>query len=114
MQEDRMENALTLADKCWEKAYRTNPDFVVRYLELAEQLLVSKHIVLGDEFREYCRNNKLHRPKSLHPNVWVSGVMALKSIGWIEHKGYATPTKAHNHMPHVSLWRSKLFNKEMS
>lgn len=113
MQEDRMETAFDLADKCWGKAYRTEPAFVTQYLVLAERLLESKPAVLGDEFREFCANNRLHRPKTLHPNVWVSGVRALKLIGWIEHQGYTTPTKAHNHMPHVSVWRSKLFNREM-
>jgi hypothetical protein len=106
---ERMENAIDLAEKCWAKAYKTEPAFVERYLELAEQLLISKPVVLGDEFREHCANNKLRRPASLHPNVWVSGVRALKSLGWIAHDGYTIPTKAHNHMPSVSKWRSRLF-----
>ena len=105
----RMEHALELADKCWEKANKVAPKFVERYLELAEELLASKPVVLGDEFREYCRNNGLHRPPELHPNVWVSGVRALKIIGWIQHKGYTLPTKSHNHMPSVSLWGSTIY-----
>ncbi len=105
----RMENALALADKCWEKANKSNPEFVERYLELAEQLLTSKPVVLGDEFREHCGKNLLFRPKELHPNVWVSGVRALKSLGWVEHQGYTTPTKSHNHMPSVSVWRSMIY-----
>jgi len=108
----RMENALALADKCWEKANKANPEFVERYLELAEQLLLSKPMVLGDEFKDYCANNRLFRPASLHPNVWVSGVRALKSIGWIAHKGYITPTKSHNHMPSVSLWSSTIYGRD--
>jgi len=106
---ERMENAIDLAEKCWAKAYKTEPAFVERYLELAEQLLVSKPVVLGDEFREHCANNKLRRPASLHPNVWVSGVRALKLMGWVAHDGYMIPTKSHNHMPSVSKWRSCLF-----
>jgi hypothetical protein len=105
---ERMENAMELAEKCWEKAYKVEPDFVERYLELAEQLLLSKPV---DEFREYCANNKLHRPSTLHPNVWVSGVRALKSIGWLVHDGYVTPTKSHNHMPSVSKWKSTIYGK---
>ena len=108
----RMENALALADKCWEKANKVDPEFVERYLELAEQLLTSKSVVLGDEFREYCANNRLFRPPTLHPNVWVSGVRALKTIGWIEHRGYTTPTKSHNHMPSVSLWKSTIYGSD--
>jgi hypothetical protein len=104
-----MTNALTLADKCWGKAVRTSPDFVHRYLELAEELLASKQQVLGDEFREYCSKKLLFRPAELHPNVWVSGVRALQSIGWIVHNGYTMPTKSHNHMPSVSVWRSTIY-----
>ena len=106
---ERMENAMDLAEKCWQSAYKKSPDFVEKYLELAEQLLTSKPVVMGDEFREHCANNKLHRPFNLHPNVWVSGVRALKSLGWITHDGYETPTKSHNHMPSVSKWRSTLY-----
>ena len=36
---DRMENAIKLAEKCWGKAMTANPEFVERYLELAEELL---------------------------------------------------------------------------
>ena len=106
---ERINNALARADKCWSKANKTNPEFVERYLELAEQLLTSKPLVLGDEFREYCANNKLFRPKELHPNVWVSGVRTLKTLGWVAHNGYTTPTKSHNHMPSVSVWRSMIY-----
>lgn len=106
---ERMKNALELADKCWEKASRTNPEFVEKYLELAEQLLVSKPVVLGDEFRDNCNKNSLSRPPNVHPNIWVSGVRALKTIGWIAHDGYTTPTKSHNHMPTVSVWRSTIY-----
>ena len=105
----RMENAMRLADKCWEKVNNKHPEFVERYLELAEKLLMSKPEVLGDEFREFCTRNLLFRPAGLHHNTWVSGVRALKSIGWIVHQGYTTPTKAHNHMPRVSVWRSMIF-----
>lgn len=111
MTSTRMENALALADKCWAKAYKVEPAFVERYLELAEDLLSQKPAVLGDEFREHCANNMLFRPKTLHPNVWVSGVRALKSLGWVTHQGYTTPTKSHNHMPSVSVWHSNIYGK---
>jgi len=110
MSNERMEQAVALADKCWEKVSKVHPEFVIRYLELAHELLSKKPLVRGDEFRDYCRNNRLHLPKTLHHNTWVSGVRALSSVGWIEHKGYTTPTKMHNHMPQVSVWGSKLFN----
>jgi hypothetical protein len=106
---ERMDNALALADKCWAKANKTNPEFVERYLELAEQLLTTKPLVLGDEFREHCAKNLLFRPKELHPNVWVSGVRTLKTLGWVAHQGYTTPTKSHNHMPTVSVWKSTIY-----
>lgn len=105
----RMEHAMELADKCWEKAYKASPQFVERYLELAEQLLTSKPIITGDEFREYCRNNGLHRPAELHPNVWVSGVRTLKLIGWVARVGKVEPIKSHNHMPSVTLWKSTIY-----
>ena len=108
----RMENALTLADKCWESAAKKNPEFVERYLELAEELLLSKLQVTGDEFRERCAQRKLYRPMGLHPNVWVSGVRALKSIGWITPIKKVEPVKAHNHMPSVTLWHSEIFSRE--
>lgn len=108
----RMEAALDLADKCWEKASNTNPEFVERYLTLAEELLIIKPQVTGDEFREHCANNHLFRPANLHPNVWVSGVRALKSLGWITPIQKVEPVKAHNHMPSVTLWRSEVFREE--
>lgn len=107
----RVENALNLAEKCWEKAIEQNPEFVERYIELAENLLVSKPQVTGDEFREYCADNGLRRPANLHPNVWVSGVRALKSIGWIYPIAKVEPVKMHNHMPVVTMWRSTIFGK---
>lgn len=109
MLSDRMTNALELANKCWKKAYNTNPEFVEKYLELAETLLTSKRVVLGDEFRAHCRNNGLFRPSNLHPNVWVSGVRALKLMGWINPMHYAVPTQSHNHMPVVTQWKSTLY-----
>jgi hypothetical protein len=113
MTTERMNNALELADRCWEKAFAAAPDFVERYLELAETLLMQKPAVTGDEFREFCADNGLHRPAALHPNVWVSGVRALhKGFRWIEPLTKVEPVKAHNHMPTVTLWRSKLY--EMS
>jgi hypothetical protein len=105
----RMDNALTLANQCWAKAMKAEPEFVERYLACAEQLLTHKPIVLGDEFREFCAKNGVYRPKTLHPNVWVSGVRALKFLGWIHPMGKVEPTKAHNHMPSVTQWKSLLF-----
>ena len=112
MNEIRMENAMALAETCWQKAMAKNPDFVERYLELAAELLSIKHQVTGDEFREYCAKNGLRRPSNLHPNVWVSGVRALKTIGWISPMRKVEPVKMHNHMPTVTLWHSKLFGAD--
>ena len=107
----RMKHALELADKCWAKAYASEPKFVEDYLECAEVVLTSKPTVTGDEFREACRLRGVRRPAGLHPNVWVSGVRALHSVGWIERIGYVEPVKAHNHMPTVTLWRSRIFGQ---
>lgn len=107
--DSRMDNALTLANQCWAKAMKAEPEFVEKYLACAEQLLMHKPIVLGDEFREFCAKNGVYRPKTLHPNVWVSGVRALKFLGWIHPMGKVEPTKAHNHMPLVTQWKSLLF-----
>jgi hypothetical protein len=107
-----MEHALDLADKCWGKAMAVEPEFVERYLELAEELLTNKPVVLGDEFREYCRKNLVFRPANLHPNVWVSGVRALEQIGWILKMGKVEPTQSHNHMPSVTMWKSTIFGKD--
>lgn len=104
-----MENALALADKCWAKANAVAPEFVEEYLACAEELLQHKPVVLGDEFREFCSNRKVHRPATLHPNVWVSGVGTLKKLGWIRSMGKVEPTKAHNHMPSVTQWQSLLY-----
>jgi hypothetical protein len=109
MEIDRMTGALALADKCWGKASKLHPEFVQRYLEIAEKLLTTKQLVLGDEFKEYCGKNLLFRPPALHPNVWVSGVRTLQTLGWVAHNGYTTPTKSHNHMPSVSVWRSMIY-----
>ena len=110
MTTERMEEALALADKCWKKANAVAPEFVETYLELAEELLTLKPLVTGDEFREYCSKKGLRRPPTLHPNVWVSGVRALnKGFGWTEPVTKVEPVKSHNHMPSVTLWRSKLY-----
>ena len=108
MTSERMQAAMVLADKCWEKAYAKEPEFVEQYLSFAEELLTSKSEVQGDDFRFYCKSRGLVRPESLHPNVWVSGVRALKIIGWIDRIGKVEPTQLHNHMPTVTLWRSTL------
>jgi hypothetical protein len=108
----RMENALQLASKCWAKANETAPEFVERYLECAEELLTQKPIVLGDEFREYCTRKRVYRPKELHPNVWVSGVRALKSLGWVHPLEKVEPTQAHNHMPSVTRWKSMIYGAD--
>ena len=108
MVNERMDNAYSLAQQCWKKAYNMSPEFVERYLELAKELLESKPVVLGDEFRANCRTHGLFLPKELHPNVWVSGVRALKLLGWITPISYTTPTQRHNHMPVVTMWRSTL------
>jgi len=104
-----MEAALALACKCWKKANEVEPEFVEMYLGYAEELLTQKPIVLGDEFREYCAKKKLFRPKTLHPNVWVSGVNALKTFDWIRPIRKVEPTKAHNHMPSVTEWKSTIY-----
>jgi len=88
---ERMENAIDLAAKCWDKAIRVEPDFVVEYLSCAEELLTQKPKVMGDEFRAYCLDRKLYRPSTLHHNVWVSGVTVLHSIGWIQPLGKVIP-----------------------
>lgn len=112
MTTERMQNALALADQCWEKAYKAAPEFVERYFELSEELLSQKLLVTGDEFREFCAKRGLRRPPALHHNVWVSGVRALnKGLGWIEAAGKVEPVKAHNHMPSVTVWRSKLYGE---
>ena len=101
---------MELADKCWGKANKAEPKFVETYMTLAEELLSSKPTVTGDEFRDYCANHKLFRPATLHPNVWVSGVRALHTLGWISRIQKVEPVKAHNHMPSVTLWRSEIFH----
>jgi hypothetical protein len=108
----RMEAALALADQCWGRANRTEPEFVEGYLELAEQLLLSKPAVTGDEFRDWCSEHGLHLPDSLHHNTWVSAVRAIQMVGWIEPICKIEPQKAHNHMPNVTLWRSCIFGED--
>ena len=104
----RMEEAIVLADQCWGKASRAEPEFVEQYLASAEELLVSRPIVMGDEFREHCRRRMVFLPKSLHHNTWVSGVRALSILGWIEPITKVEPEQRHNHMDSVTLWRSKI------
>ena len=44
-------------------------------------------------------------------NTTVAGIGAiLVAIGGVlTHNGYTTPTKSHNHMPSVSVWRSMIY-----
>ncbi len=109
MPESRMEAALKLADKCWAKAYRVEPDFVEQYLKLCERLLLERPVVMGDEFTAYCRKNMLKMPPTLHHNTWVCGPRALRSMGWIAPISKVEPAQSHNHMPTVTLWKSMIF-----
>ncbi len=110
---DRMAKALELADKCWGKAYRAAPEFVERYLEVAQELLLSRPVVMGDEFRAACREKDVRLPSGLHPNTWVSGVRALQQIGWLSPMQKVEPAHSHNHMPSVTLWRSNIFGDKV-
>jgi hypothetical protein len=105
----RMQDAIILADKCWHKANRAAPEFVIEYLNFAEGLLIARPIVMGDEFRSHCAKGGLFLPNKLHHNTWVSGVRALYTMGWIEPVGKVEPEQSHNHMPEVTLWRSQIY-----
>lgn len=105
----RMQEAIKLADQCWRRASRAEPAFVAEYLNHAEGLLISRPVVMGDEFRSHCAKNMLFLPKTLHHNTWVSGVRALFLMGWIQPVGKIEPEQAHNHMPEVTLWRSQIY-----
>lgn len=106
---ERMKNAMALADKCWSKAKQAEPRFVEGYLLVAEQLLLSKPVVNGDEFRKACELQGLRRPANLHPNVWVSGPNALARIGWTTKLGKTIPKEMHNHMNLVTQWHSNIY-----
>jgi len=106
---NRIEEAMVLADRCWQKAHRAEPLFVESYLASAEDLLVNRPIVMGDDFKEHCRRGMIFLPKTLHHNTWVSGVRALNIIGWIEPISKVEPVQRHNHMESVTLWKSKIF-----
>lgn len=105
----RMEAAIDMAEKCWSKAINQSPQFVHDYLEHAEKLLLCRPIVMGDEFRSHCAKEGLFLPKCLHHNTWVSGVRALYIVGWIQPISKVTPSQNHNHMPEVTLWRSRIY-----
>jgi hypothetical protein len=107
---ERMEQAFDMAIRCWGRAYNKQPHFVERYLELAEEYLQCRVIVTGDQFKDYCNEHLLFLPTSLHHNTWVSGVKALETIGWVKAIGKTEPTKGHNHMNDVTLWRSMIYD----
>ena len=109
---ERMKEAIELADKCWGKAYRADAAFVERYLELAEQLLLDRPMVMGDEFRANCQRLGLNLPSKLHHNTWVSGPRAIWQIGWIHPVMKVEPSQKHNHMPEVTLWRSMIYGQD--
>jgi hypothetical protein len=104
-----MDNAIKLANLCWKKASAAEPAFVEQYLACAEELLMQKSILTGDEFRQFCASKGLRRPSTLHPNVWVSGVRALRTLGWIHPIAKVEPTQAHNHSGSVTQWVSMLY-----
>jgi hypothetical protein len=111
---ERMKQALILADKCWGKAYRASPEFVEQYLEIMQNLLLIRPVVMGDEFRAQCENQGLKLPSNLHHNTWVSGARAMQQMGWISPVSKVEPVHSHNHMPSVTLWRSNIFgDKQM-
>ena len=109
---NRMEEAIVLADRCWGKASRAEPEFVEQYLASAEELLVNRPIVMGDEFRAQAELNGLRLPNTLHHNTWVSGARAMQQIGWTSPISKVEPMHSHNHMPSVTLWRSNIFGNE--
>lgn len=111
---ERMEYAMEMAEKCWGRAVMDSPDFVYKYLQCAEELLVRNMMVTGDQFRSFCDEQGVSLPDTLHHNTWVSGVRALQLMSWIEPVTKVTPEKSHNHMPEVTLWRSKLYGKQSS
>ena len=106
---ERMKQALILADKCWGRAYRASPIFVEQYLEIMQNLLLMRPVVMGDEFRAQCELQGLHLPSNLHHNTWVSGARAMQQMGWISPVSKVEPVHSHNHMPSVTLWRSNIF-----
>jgi hypothetical protein len=107
---ERMQYALQMATQCWGRAYRSEPEFVERYLELVEEYLQGRVLVTGDQFKDYCHHQGLHLPNTLHHNTWVSGVSAIETIGWISPAGKTEPTKTHNHMNDVTVWQSMIYN----
>lgn len=94
---DRMKRAMILAE------------FVEQYFEVMEAFLISRAVVMGDEFRAHCAQVGLVLPKLLHHNTWVSGVRAMHQIDWISPLYKLEPAQSHNHMPMVTLWRSNIF-----
>ena len=106
---ERMKQALILADRCWGKAYRTSPVFVEQYLEVMQNLLLTRPVVMGDEFRAQCELQGVQLPRNLHHNTWVSGARAMQQMGWISPVSKVEPSHSHNHMPSVTLWRSNIF-----
>lgn len=109
---ERMAQALILADKCWCKAYQAEPIFVEKYLEIMQNFLSMRPIVMGDEFRAQAELNGLRLPKTLHHNTWVSGARAMQQIGWTSPISKVEPMHSHNHMPSVTLWRSNIFGND--
>ena len=104
----RMQFAMALADKCFEKATRAAPEFVASYLEIVEQYLTEREYVNGDEFTKVCRLKRLRKPACLHSNVWVSAPRFLVKLGWVTPLGKVVPQEHHNHMPSVTRYRSNL------
>jgi hypothetical protein len=113
-EQDRMREAFRLAAQCWGRAYRVAPEFVERYLTLCAELLMCQRFVEGDTFRSHCSKRGLLRDIRLHHNVWVSGVGALKHIGWIKHSRRVTPQHRHNHMEIVTLWESMIYRPDLN
>jgi hypothetical protein len=109
---NRMAHAIWLSTKNWAKARRDYPDFVAAYLQHAEELLLSRPVVMGDEFRSYCEKKGLSKPKKLSHNVWVTGPRVLAKLRWTVSMGKVEPAQKHNHMPSVTLWRSLIFGQD--
>jgi hypothetical protein len=105
-----MEYAMRMADACLDKAMRVSPDFVQRYLMVAEALLRAYPEVPGDRFRKVCAECKVFLPKELHHNTWVSLVRFVAKLGWMFDNGKITPSERHNHMPSVTQWRSMIYD----
>jgi hypothetical protein len=87
-----------------------DPEWTRWYINLGRILLSKQLYVAGEDFKVFAMRRGLWKPKQ--HNHWVGAPLNLERLKLMEAVVMIKPAKNHNHMPAVTLWRSKIFDEK--